>query len=155
MYVTDMRKKTTQDLEVFYSLVLKIPFNLRSTNFLELFSKFVFSKDQGCCREHLITLACFLYFTSNFWWTTNITFALSNVRILLYFNHEKIFLTFLLWNIKQVKNPYKHFIVKTCDNAPTILQFRLSILSHFGNGELQRVTEKRIFHRHLLRTDWT
>ena len=47
MYVTDM-KKTTQNLEVFHSLVLKIPFKLRSVNLLELFSKAVFNKDQGC-----------------------------------------------------------------------------------------------------------
>ena len=48
MYVADM-KKTTQNLEVFYSLVLKIPFKLRSINFLELFNKAVF-QDQGCYR---------------------------------------------------------------------------------------------------------
>ena len=49
MYVADM-KKTTQNLEVFYSLVLKIPIKLRSINFLELFNKAVFNKDQGCYR---------------------------------------------------------------------------------------------------------
>ena len=66
MYVAVM-KKTTQNLKVFYSSVLKIPFKLRSIIFLELFSKVVFNKDQGCRREQLITLTCFLFFMSNFW----------------------------------------------------------------------------------------
>ena len=60
MYVAGM-KKATQNLEVFDSLVLKIPFKLMSINFLELFSKVVFNKDQGCCREPLITLTLFLF----------------------------------------------------------------------------------------------
>ena len=60
MYVAGM-KKTTQNLEVFDSLVLKIPFKLMSINFLELFSKVVFNKDQGCYREPLITLTLFLF----------------------------------------------------------------------------------------------
>ena len=60
MYVAGM-KKATQNLEVFDSLVLKIPFKLMSINFWELFSKVVFNKDQGCYREPLITLTLFLF----------------------------------------------------------------------------------------------
>ena len=66
MYEADM-KKTTQNIEFFHSLVLKVPFKLWSINFLELFSKVMFNKDQDCCREQLITLTCFLFFTSDFW----------------------------------------------------------------------------------------
>ena len=60
MYVADM-KKTTQNLEVFYFLVLKIPFKLMSINVLELFSKVVFNKDQGCYREPLDQLIFWSY----------------------------------------------------------------------------------------------
>ena len=60
IYVADM-KKTTQNLEVFSSLVLQIPFKVRSINFLELFSKVVFNKAQGCYREPLIVLTLFLF----------------------------------------------------------------------------------------------
>ena len=60
-------KKTTQNLEGFYSLVLRIPFKMWSVNFLELFSKVVFNKDQDCCQEQLIMLTYFVFFTSNSW----------------------------------------------------------------------------------------
>ena len=40
-------------------LFLKILFKLRSINILELFTKAVFNKDQGCCREQLITLTLY------------------------------------------------------------------------------------------------
>ena len=55
-------KKTTQNLEVFYSLVLQILFKVRSINFLELFSKVVFKKAQGCYREPLIALTLFYFY---------------------------------------------------------------------------------------------
>ena len=66
-----------------------------SIYFLELFSKDVLNNDQVCCREQLITLTCFLFFASSFWWTLNNTFTWNNVRILLYFNLEKNIFNFV------------------------------------------------------------
>ena len=88
-YVFSRHEKDNSKSWSFYSLVLKIPFKLRLINFLELFSKVMFNENQVCCREQLITLTCFLFLTSNFWWTATNTFTLIIISFLLYFHHKK------------------------------------------------------------------